>query len=112
MREIWVASFTYGTANLSKAQVIKETDKTFQVQHSPERILGWSFLGVRLWKKNNHCFDTPDEALEYLVKAAEGHVQSCQMEVGKALAEHKELVEFLEEMKKVAKEGGECDPDH
>lgn len=92
IREVWVASFTYGKGNLSKALVVKETEKNFVIERNPEKILGWQWLPARLSKKSGRVYLTPEEAMDYLVRAAQEHIAACEEAVVNAVKQHSELV--------------------
>lgn len=96
MRQIWLASFTYGKANLDRVEVIKETPKTFTVGpwRETRRTLGWQSFPERFSKETYCCFVTLKEAMEYLVKTAQEYVKQCRDELTKAKEEHHTLVEL------------------
>lgn len=102
MTEVYVASFKYGSANLSKAQVVKETTKSFMIAPKPEKILGWQWLPKRLSKKSGRVYLNPGEALDYLVREAEQYLVGCRKNVESAVEEHDKLVALRKEVAKQA----------
>lgn len=94
MREIYVASFSYGKANLDRAEVVRETQKSFMIAPNFKRILGWQYLPDRLSKEKHHCFDTLDEGLAYLENAQREHILACREKLDDAISEHHKLVEL------------------
>jgi len=111
MSKIFVASFRYGRANLSKVEVEKETEKSFIIgrRSKEEKLLGWRSLPARISKEKYNCFGTSEEALDYLVDAAREHITACRERLRKAVEEHCKLVKIKREIARVGKQAEGAD---
>ena len=95
MRQIYVASFSYGKANLTRVEVVKETPKSFMVKSRESKIiLGWQYLPERVSKEKHHYFDTPEQAMEHLVKCGHEHILACRKKLEQAISEHHKLIQL------------------
>lgn len=83
---IFMAKFTYGEGRLAKAQVVKETPKTFKID-GYENILSFQYLSTKRILKDNHVFHSRKGALSYLIKRAEIYVASCEVKLKSAIEE-------------------------
>ena len=90
---IFIAKFTYGAGRLAKAQVVKETPKTFKID-GYEDILSRQYLSTkRILKDDEYVFHSRKEAVSYLVKRAEFHAASCEVKLKSAVEELSRLEE-------------------
>ena len=83
---IFIAKFTYGKGRLAKAQVVKETPKTFKID-GYENILSQQYLSTKRILKDEHVFYSRKEAVSYLVKRAEFYAASCEVKLKSAIEE-------------------------
>lgn len=93
---IYVAQFKYGNATLMKAQMVKETPKTYMISSS-EKILGSMWIGKRLLKSQKGIFHSQEEATSYLIECAKNHIIRCADNLEKARAELHSLLAFVNE---------------
>jgi len=82
---IYIARFEYGKGNLSKAEVIKETEKTYFVTDE-EDILGWVYVSGRV-RKDDNIFLNIDAAVYYLIEKASEYIVACEVNIDKAKAQ-------------------------
>lgn len=84
---IFIAKFTYGKGRLARAQVVKETPKTFKID-GYENILSRQYLSTkRILKDKRNIFHSRKEAVSYLVKRAEFYAASCEVKLKSAAEE-------------------------
>lgn len=93
-QHIYIASFRYGTACLFKAEVKKETPKTYMLTGDGQHLVGRLFFGIRRLLKDDRqlrSFETEFDALAYLSQKAERYAEKCRDELAKAVSQANQL---------------------
>ena len=108
MSNLFVAEFKRGRAKLAKAELLKETDKTYLINRA-EKLLGdFYYLPDRLLKSKYHCFSSGEEALTFLLERAEQWLARCQEQLDQA-SEKRDTVKSLLAYTITKPEGSEND---
>ena len=92
---IYKVCFEYGSPNLTKVSVIRETPKNYIVSREAEHLIGWQYIPSRL-PKDNEAFFTKQEALSFLLQEAENYATSCADNLEKSLHEVSRLRKIIE----------------
>jgi hypothetical protein len=97
---IYIAHFRWGIPSLVKADVVKETPKTFLIDRgSVERILGkWAYIPARIHKENYFCSGSKADALGWLIPMMQNYVIATEKKLSAAQERLENLQEILETM--------------
>jgi len=94
---LFIAKFSYGRAALCKAEIVRETPKTYVVTSQKEQLIGTSYhYTTWLYKSDPNCHRSVEDALAFLIDKAEEWVVTCQDKTSRALAQY-EMLKAMEE---------------
>lgn len=91
---IYVAIFEYGQPHITRVSVKKETDKSY-IADKQETLTKHGYrLPDIISKEKYRCFNTPAEALDYLIDRATAYRDGCLASLAKAENVLVDLVEL------------------
>ena len=97
MDTVYLAKVSYGTAELTKVFVERETTKTYQT-NGHEDIMGTAYyVSSRLLKSNPTIFPTLSEALSHLIGELDRYIDNKKKKLTRALLDMADCVEMLDE---------------
>lgn len=99
-KHIYIAQFRYGVAKLYKAEVQKETAKTYVLTGNGQDIIGTLFFGIRRLLKNDgrlRSFTSEHDATVYLLSMAEQRVERCRDKLSAAVRQADDLSARLQD---------------
>ena len=94
MKTVFIAKLGYNRANLARADLVRETLKTYWVENH-ENLLGHQYPSARILKRKP-VFHSEQEAMVFLIQCAGAHVNACEENLARAKQELDKLHRIME----------------